>query len=77
MTPEKFIAQWRDSPLNERADAQLYFRDLCDPLGVDHPLQYAITGSSTARARSAAATAGPTYGNAAALAGRTRSRDAT
>ncbi|RLJ67661.1 class I SAM-dependent DNA methyltransferase [Sulfurisoma sediminicola] len=37
MTPEKFIALWRDNPLTERAGAQGHFDDLCDLLGVDKP----------------------------------------
>jgi type II restriction/modification system DNA methylase subunit YeeA len=37
MTPEKFIALWRDNPLSERAGAQGHFDDLCDLLGVDKP----------------------------------------
>ncbi|MBU0752604.1 MAG: class I SAM-dependent DNA methyltransferase [Gammaproteobacteria bacterium] len=37
MTPEKFIALWRDNPLTERAGAQGHFDDLCELLGVDKP----------------------------------------
>ena len=37
MTPEKFIATWKDNPLTERAGAQGHFDDLCDLLGVDKP----------------------------------------
>ena len=37
MTPEAFIALWKDNPLNERAGAQQHFSDLCDLLGVDKP----------------------------------------
>jgi len=37
MTPEKFIALWRDNPLSERAGAQGHFDDLCDLRGVDKP----------------------------------------
>lgn len=37
MTPEQFIAAWRDNPLTERAGAQQWFSDLCDLLGVDKP----------------------------------------
>jgi type II restriction/modification system DNA methylase subunit YeeA len=37
MTPEKFIALWRDNPLSERAGAQGHFDDLCELLGVDKP----------------------------------------
>lgn len=37
MTPEHFIATWKNNPLNERAGAQGHFDDLCDLLGVDKP----------------------------------------
>lgn len=37
MTPEHFIATWKDNPLTERAGAQQWFSDLCDLLGVDKP----------------------------------------
>ena len=37
MTPEEFIARWKDNPLSERAGAQAWFDDLCDLLGVPRP----------------------------------------
>ena len=37
MTPEEFIANWRNSTRTERAAAQHHFLDLCDLLGVDRP----------------------------------------
>ena len=37
MTPEQFIALWKDNPLTERAGAQAWFDDLCDLLGVAKP----------------------------------------
>jgi type II restriction/modification system DNA methylase subunit YeeA len=37
MTPEQFIARWKDNPLSERAGAQAHFDDLCELLGVDKP----------------------------------------
>jgi type II restriction/modification system DNA methylase subunit YeeA len=37
MTPERFIATWKDNPLTEKAGAQGHFDDLCDLLGVDKP----------------------------------------
>ena len=37
MTPEQFIATWKDNPLTERAGAQGHFDDLCDLLGVAKP----------------------------------------
>lgn len=37
MTPQAFIAKWRDNPLSERAGAQPHFEDLCNLLGVEPP----------------------------------------
>lgn len=37
MTPEQFIALWKDNKLTERAGAQAHFDDLCDLLGVAKP----------------------------------------
>ncbi|MFW9611910.1 MAG: type IIL restriction-modification enzyme MmeI, partial [Fluviibacter sp.] len=37
MTPETFIARWKDNALTERAGAQAHFDDLCDLLGVEKP----------------------------------------
>ncbi len=37
MTPEEFIAHWKDNDLNERAGAQQHFNDLCEVLGVEKP----------------------------------------
>ncbi len=37
MTPEQFIALWKNNPLTERAGAQAWFDDLCDLLGVPRP----------------------------------------
>ena len=37
MTPEQFIATWKNNPLTERAGAQAHFDDLCDLLGVAKP----------------------------------------
>lgn len=37
MTPEEFIARWKDNALTERAGAQAHFDDLCDLLGVTKP----------------------------------------
>lgn len=37
MTPEAFIAHWKNNALNERAGAQQHFSDLCDLLGVEKP----------------------------------------
>ncbi len=37
MTPEAFIATWKNNPLTERAGAQQHFSDLCDLLNVEKP----------------------------------------
>lgn len=37
MTPQAFIAKWRDNPLTERAGAQAHFEDLCALLDVAPP----------------------------------------
>ena len=37
MTPEEFIARWKDNALTERAGAQAHFDDLCELLGVAKP----------------------------------------
>jgi len=37
MTPQAFIAKWRDNPLTERAGAQAHFEDLCALLEVAPP----------------------------------------
>jgi type II restriction/modification system DNA methylase subunit YeeA len=37
MTPEQFIALWKDNKLTERGGAQAHFDDLCDLIGVDKP----------------------------------------
>jgi hypothetical protein len=48
MTPEQFIALWKDNKLTERGGAQAHFDDLCDLLGVDKPRDTApVTGQSS------------------------------
>jgi len=37
VTPEEFIALWKDNKLTERGGAQAHFDDLCDLIGVDKP----------------------------------------
>lgn len=37
MTPQEFIARWKDNDLTERAGAQAHFDDLCELLGVEKP----------------------------------------
>jgi hypothetical protein len=41
MTPQAFVAKWRDNPLTERAGAQAHFEDLCALLGVEPPREEA------------------------------------
>ncbi len=40
VTPEKFIATWKDNSLTEKGGAQPHFEDLCRLLDVDPPRQY-------------------------------------
>lgn len=37
LTPNAFIAKWKNNPLSEKAGAQTHFNDLCEMLGVDTP----------------------------------------
>lgn len=37
MTPQAFIAKWRDNALTEKAGAQAHFEDLCALLGMEPP----------------------------------------
>jgi type II restriction/modification system DNA methylase subunit YeeA len=39
MTPQAFIAKWRDAALTERQGAQSHFLDLCELLGVPKPFE--------------------------------------
>lgn len=39
VTPEKFIATWKDNSLSEKGGAQAHFEDLCRLLGVEPPRQ--------------------------------------
>ncbi|QNH00294.1 class I SAM-dependent DNA methyltransferase [Pseudomonas sediminis] len=40
MTPEQFIATWKDNPLTEKGGAQAHFEDLCTILKVEPPRLY-------------------------------------
>ena len=42
MTPQAFIAKWRDNPLSERAGAQAHFEDLCALLDVAPPREEGV-----------------------------------
>ena len=37
MSPEEFIARWKESGAHERANAQSFLKELCDLIGVPHP----------------------------------------
>ena len=37
MTPQAFIAKWRDNALTEKTGAQAHFEDLCALLEVEPP----------------------------------------
>ncbi len=47
MTPQAFIARWRDNPLSEKAGAQTFFLDLCDVLGVAKPRWVTVIAIAT------------------------------
>lgn len=40
VTPEQFIATWKNNSLSEKGGAQPHFEDLCRMLGVEPPRQY-------------------------------------
>ena len=40
VTPEQFIATWKDNPLTEKGGAQAHFEDLCTMLKVEPPRLY-------------------------------------
>lgn len=40
VTPEQFIATWKNNPLTEKGGAQAHFEDLCSMLGVEPPRLY-------------------------------------
>src|SRR5690606_4123750 len=40
VTPEQFIATWKNNSLTEKGGAQPHFEDLCRMLGVEPPRQY-------------------------------------
>ena len=44
MTPQEFIAKWRDVELKERSASQSHFNDLCRLLGVPDPVAADPTG---------------------------------
>lgn len=58
MTPQEFIAKWRDTQLNERAASQSHFNDLCALLGVDNPITADPNGEWYAFEKGASKTSG-------------------
>ncbi|WP_338240341.1 class I SAM-dependent DNA methyltransferase [Aurantiacibacter hainanensis] len=58
MTPQQFIAKWRDAELNERAASQSHFNDLCALLGVDDPISADPKGEWYAFEKGATKTSG-------------------
>jgi len=58
MTPDQFIAKWKDSTLKERSASQSHFNDLCDVLGVDKPTDVDQKGDWYCFERGASKTAG-------------------
>ena len=45
LTPQAFVAKWRDTTLKERAAAQEHFIDLCRLLGQPTPADHDATGA--------------------------------
>src|SRR6185437_10465533 len=41
-----FVRKWQQSSLTERSAYQQHFRDLCEALGVPHPTEQDVDGSS-------------------------------
>lgn len=46
ISPQEFVAKWKDSGLSERASAQSHFIDLCALLGEPAPTDAGATGAS-------------------------------
>jgi hypothetical protein len=58
MTPDKFIATWKDSTLKERSASQSHFNDLCSLLDVEKPTDVDPKGEWYCFERGALKTAG-------------------
>jgi hypothetical protein len=58
MTPDKFIATWKDSTLKERSASQSHFNDLCSLLDVEKPTDVDPKGEWYCIERGALKTAG-------------------
>ena len=62
LSPQEFVARWRNVTTTERAAAQSHFNDLCALLGQPTPLEADPRGEWYAFERGAAKTGGPTHG---------------
>jgi hypothetical protein len=47
MTPQQFIAKWREAQLAERSAYQQHFCDLCDLLGQPKPAECPATAGKS------------------------------
>lgn len=62
MSPQDFVAKWRNVTTNERASAQSHFNDLCRMLGVPTPHDDDASGERYAFERRTTKNGGPTKG---------------
>lgn len=58
MTPQDFIAKWRNVELKERSASQSHFNDLCRMLGLDDPIGADPKGESFTFEKGASKTSG-------------------
>ena len=58
MTPQDFIAKWRNVELKERSASQSHFNDLCALLGLPDPVTADRTGQTFTFEKGAAKTGG-------------------
>ncbi len=58
MTPQQFVAKWRNVELSERAASQEHFIDLCRLLGQPTPAEHDATGAEYTFEKGVAVTAG-------------------
>ncbi len=63
ITPQQFVATWRNTPLTERAASQSHFLDLCRLLGQPTPAEADPAGADYAFERGASKAAGVTKGD--------------
>ena len=73
MQPQDFITKWRAVELKERSASQSHFNDLCAVLGTQDPISADPKGEwftfEKGASKTAAATAGRTFGSGVALLG--------